>query len=246
MAFMLSSPAPILYGRETLPTSNPNVTGVRCGEENRYHSKPYMAYFNTGYIAICLVAFFVMVVLYSVMWRVIRTHLALRKQTCVTEFQNKSTPPTGEGNNVFSISRESVFTRSTHRKSQYGKKDDKKERGSVRRSYERKTRKAKTSLMFLFITAIFFLSYIPHFILKIAALVIKDFHASLSFSAEVVYHLFVWCFFINNVANPIVYLIFDMNFRSNVKALYASLLRCRRMKYIPETDISSSSNHSTD
>ena len=241
-AVVLSSPAPVLYGGEIVPTSNPNITGVRCGEENRFHNKPYMTFLNTGYISICLIVFIVLVVLYSAMWRVIRTHIALRKGTSVVT----NILAQGDDSGAASTSTDSTHSTPT-RKQKHISPTEKRQDTSYRKRLgaavinqrtrdKHKARTTRTNVMFLYITVIFFFSYMPHFTLKILAFAISDFTSALPVTSKVLYHIVVWSFFINNVANPLVYFIFDLNFRVTVKSFYRTLLCGTVFKYA--TDVS--------
>ncbi|KAJ8322039.1 hypothetical protein KUTeg_000510 [Tegillarca granosa] len=75
----------------------------------------------------------------------------------------------------------------------------------TRKTYNRERQAKRITLMLFIITLVFVLSFIPHLTLKILAFVRKDFLTSLSYTQLFLYHTFVWSFFINNMANPIIY-----------------------------------------
>lgn len=84
----------------------------------------------------------------------------------------------------------------------------------------RQKQSQRITLILFIITAVFVLSFIPHLSLKTVAFLHKDYLVNLSHSQLVAYNLFVWSFFINNIANPIIYGFCEPNFRREFKKLY--------------------------
>lgn len=82
---------------------------------------------------------------------------------------------------------------------------------------------SRTTLIFLLIAVLLCVSYIPHLVLKIVTFLNKDFVPNMSFTGKVLYNTFIWCFFINNVANPFVYGFCDHQFLNNAKKMYKKL-----------------------
>lgn len=89
----------------------------------------------------------------------------------------------------------------------------------------------KTTIMMFLITAVFLISYIPHLTLKIVLFVKKDFLINMNFAEKLLYNTFVWCFFINNMANSLIYGFVDIRFRQNVISLYSRFC-CRHRSWI--------------
>ncbi|XP_033743128.1 RYamide receptor-like [Pecten maximus] len=83
----------------------------------------------------------------------------------------------------------------------------------------------KTTLMLFIITVVFIGSFAPHLALKITVFLNKKFLESRTFAEAFLYHTFVWSFFINNMANPIIYGFCDPRFRREVRNMYRKLLR---------------------
>ena len=242
LSFVMSSPATILYDRQIVQTAYDNVTGVKCGEASVFQGKPFMAYFNAVYIFVCLVLFISMTIIYSFMCKVIRAHLSLRSESGVVHFMKEadSIQSSEKSECAFTTSKEIRANRTTDKNFR-----NRTLGSSLNRPYRDHTSGTanRTSLMFLCITAIFFLSYIPHLLLKIVVFTVKDFYVDLSQTAQIMYNTFIWCFFINNVANPVVFLIFDRTFRQNLKAFYKRVISCKFNKYA--LDIGDSNVEST-
>ncbi|XP_076093461.1 uncharacterized protein LOC143064490 [Mytilus galloprovincialis] len=85
----------------------------------------------------------------------------------------------------------------------------------------------RTTIMMFLITAVFLLSYMPHLSLKIIVFVRADFLKNMNFTEKILYNTFVWCFFINNMANCFIYGFFDVKFRNRIKMFYSSFL-CKK------------------
>lgn len=221
IALCLSWPAPILYGREEIPTSNPNITGIKCGLEETFKDAGYMTYFNFVLILIYTVAFLVLVVLYTAMWKVIRSHLSLRYQASVIDFQKVNTPDQSSSLTI-SFSEVSATGGVPQPAIVNGERINAPNVSAAIQNHQKqkKGKSHRATLVFLVITVIYFLSYVPHLTLQILTFSIPDFVSSLSFWGKVFYHTFLWCFFFNNVINAIVYFVCDSQFRSALKSLY--------------------------
>ena len=83
----------------------------------------------------------------------------------------------------------------------------------------------RKTVTFFIIVAIYFCSYLPNIILNIATYTNYEFFQELCRQNAVVYHMFKWVFFVNNAANPIVYLFLDVKFRAGVKAFYCKAFK---------------------
>lgn len=88
----------------------------------------------------------------------------------------------------------------------------------------------RTTFIFILIATLMFLSYFPHLVLKIVNFLNAGFLESLSYTGRIFYKTFIWCFFINNMANPFVYGFYDKHFMAEVKVLYRKIpsLVCKR------------------
>ena len=236
----LSWPTLILFGHSTLETRYTNVTGVRCATDDKYINSRYQTIFNSALIFIVMGAFVVHIVLYSLISRVIRNHnlrkleikpikslkqdSTMERTVSVTNISVVSEPDsspqlttkTGD-KQATSIKRAgssngAQVTKESRKSSMHVKKHDKKFRETRR-----------MTIIFFAVIAIFFISYIPHLSLRIIQYSNSDFLKNLSEPALLLYNTFIWCFFINNVANPIVYMFLDIKFRAEVMSFYRHL-----------------------
>lgn len=85
---------------------------------------------------------------------------------------------------------------------------------------------SKTTTIAFVVTLVFILSYLPHIILQ----VVKFAHDSPGQEGAelVVSNLLIRSYFINSVANPIIYGVLNVQFRKQVSLLISSIFRCRR------------------
>lgn len=95
-------------------------------------------------------------------------------------------------------------------------------------------RAKRTTFMFFLLTLFFFISYTPHLTLKILASVKTEFVSNMSFTDKVLYNTFIYCFFINNMANCFIYGFCDFRFRTEVYNFYNKFL-CRNISKVRRT-----------
>ncbi|XP_052212095.1 trace amine-associated receptor 4-like [Dreissena polymorpha] len=232
-SLLLSWPAPVLYGQDIVMTSHENITGTRCYEENKYRGTQYMAYFNELLILVFFVAFVVLVVLYSLSWRVIRKQSLKRAER--------------EGHRKTATKMSNVTSSVDHPAAQSVDSDDatnkqcdknvKNEQPTISQSELSRRGDAeknnhdhakRTTVIFALITAVFVLSYFPQLSLKIITFLNPNFVPNMSFTGRVLYNTFIWCFFINNMANAYINGFLDRRFRAEIRLLYGHLMFCRR------------------
>ena len=242
----ISWPALILFGNASIKTEYVNITGVGCSTDDKYIHTKYQSYFNTALIVIAMGTLVVHVVLYSLICRVIKNHSLNKLQIK----QTKLPRPSAIQESVVSITDISV-NYAVDLSSQVTENCDKRANekqhivsssctnGSPRsvklpncsqngcmhvKNQLKMFRETRRVTVVLFaIVAIFFISYIPHLILKLAVYSQDNFLGKLSTPGLLLYNTFIWCFFINNVANPIVYLFLDIKFRAEVMSYYRHL-----------------------
>ena len=247
LAAGMSWPALILFGHSTVETGYNNITGVRCSTEDQYVKTSYQTFFNIGLIVLVFIAFVVHIILYSIICQAIRNHnlhglkikaiKSLRRVNNPDEVAStteisivstpEATPPCTKkenkrsGNMNKSVSSKYLKEASRSMKLQNGGEDG----GGVHvKNQEKKFRETRRmTIIFFSIIAIFFISYIPHLTLKIIVYSQLGFLGSLSRTGLIMYNTFIWCFFINNVANPYVYFFLDVKFRAEVMAFYRHL-----------------------
>ncbi|KAL3891732.1 hypothetical protein ACJMK2_003981 [Sinanodonta woodiana] len=92
---------------------------------------------------------------------------------------------------------------------------------SLEKCAQRKYRRLfRTTFMMFVISVVFFISYFPHIFLHVATFVNQDFVLSMSNAEYATYVVFLYSFFINNVANPFIYGMFDSKFRKEIMYLW--------------------------
>ncbi|XP_052092306.1 neuropeptide S receptor-like [Mytilus californianus] len=248
ISLVLSWPAPVLYGHSSVNTTNPNITGIRCYTDDKFKNSKYQSYFNAVLIMLVFGFLAVLVVIYCRIGRVVSKHNTFKssvpkatssdiskgKITVSTDLssENKASKHSKEGkmmNNINCINNKGITVPCTDsvmsanleqnhtKKKQHGK--------------SKFNRAKRTTFMFFLITSFFFISYTPHLILKILAFVKTGFVTNMSFTGQVFYNTFVWCFFINNMANCFIYGFCDVRFRTEVKNLYNTIL-CRNIEKV--------------
>lgn len=239
VALVLSWPAPVLYGHGSVNTTNPNITGVRCYTQDIFKDTKYQAYFNAVLILVVFGVLGILVVLYSLIGRTISRHVTFKSSVPDSkspESKSKETETSDTISHDDKISDDNKMNIiATNDQQKQLPPDEAIDKTTDRKQKERKggnfDRAKRTTFMFFLITVFFFLSYVPHLILKIVAFVNTDFVPDLTFTGKVFYNTFVWCFFINNMANCFIYGFCDLRFRKEVKKIYTTLFSacpCRR------------------
>ncbi|XP_021348555.1 cholecystokinin receptor type A-like [Mizuhopecten yessoensis] len=95
-------------------------------------------------------------------------------------------------------------------------------------SLSRKQRRSlKITCMLFLITLVFVISFLPHLVLLIFDAVDDSFWWNISDTQNIVYNLFLRTYFINNMANPIIYGFLDIRFRSEVCLLFKKIGKCK-------------------
>jgi hypothetical protein len=85
--------------------------------------------------------------------------------------------------------------------------------------------------VFFIITVVYCCSFFPHVAHNIAAFLNEEFIPNLSFKGTVAYQMFRWSFLINNIANPIIYIIYDRKLMGEVRMFCRSCLGiCRKIQ----------------
>jgi hypothetical protein len=74
------------------------------------------------------------------------------------------------------------------------------------------------------------MSYFPHLSLKIMVFKKPNFISDMNFSEKYLYNTFVWCFFINNIANIFIYGFFDKHFSAELRNMFALFFSLRDIR----------------
>lgn len=243
LALLLSWPAAILYGFSTVETGYPNITGAACYVDDTFIKTKYTTFYNALIVLIIIIANIVLIVLYIKVVRRIYQQKAFRSenkspfsrsrkksfepgQTCKvvtnSEFQFCSM-------DMLKASHEDLTTCSGPEES-LDALDDSSEScrhankltkpGNRKKSKKVSRNSARVTMMLFVITVVYFVSFLPHLVLKILADAKKDFLSSLDFTGTFLYYVFLYCIFINNMANPIIYGFCDSKFMEHIRTIY--------------------------
>lgn len=227
-------PAPVLFGITSVQTMDANTNGSRCSTQNKENYATYQGFYNAGLLLIILLVFVVLVVMYTLIWRVIAKHDRLaqgKNRTCPAARPDVAKVKSGitEGKHTITINTGPELISVKHLNEVTDRVADECDQRQAHickpKDKSKDTHRAnKMTLVFVLITIVFGLSYFPHLTLKIVVFVDKDFVSRLSFAESVFYNTIIWCFFINNVANCFIYGFFDVRFRREISMIYNRIL----------------------
>ena len=234
----LSSPAFFLFGYSTVETRYTNITGVRCSTDDRFNGTNYPTIFNLVLIVLVSGAVCVVAVLYALISRVMlkrgkqgpskrmgrmNKHIIKRKQNnLVAEAIFSTTNVMPNYGELIGLSVSS---------DKYTMPDDRSDNTEFKCHIHVKHRASKhketrrITVTFFIIIAVYMLSYIPILILKIIAFINTRCFQNLSIPSAVVLNIFNRFFFVNNVANPMIYLFLDLKYRAELKKFYGKLCK---------------------
>ena len=247
VSLLMSWPAPVLYGHATVQTRVQNISGVRCFTDDKFKDTKYQAYFNAVLIFVVFGVLLVLSVLYIIIGRQIWKHKTFKSNVKPDIHSGSSdgakmstsgtaeTPVCSDDDSNETPSKRNVkqskifdFRKSVFSPEKSQKKYDVSTTKGSRDKVHTHDRSKKTTFMLFLITAFFFISFVPHLILKIVTFLNPQFVPNMTFAGKVAYNTFIWCFFINNMANPIIYGYCDRRFRREISDGYAILLACCR------------------
>ncbi|KAK6960203.1 hypothetical protein BgiMline_035394 [Biomphalaria glabrata] len=100
-----------------------------------------------------------------------------------------------------------------------------------------RTKVPRSTLMLFAITAVFILTFLPFLvIISIRQRVGRGFYQSLTACEELLVHIFSRSYLVNNCANPIVYGLVNVQFRTEVKSMFEGLTRGRKSRDVTSVD----------
>ncbi|XP_053401380.1 alpha-2 adrenergic receptor-like [Mercenaria mercenaria] len=255
ISLLFSWPALVLYGSTPIKTPEPGIIGQECNILDEVKDTFYPVYFNGALLVVSFSSFVVLAVLYSIIGKAIWNHHTFSSkgddtQTEVTQVKMSDVKPASKAeatfhsgssdSNEFNNLTEDETEKSTdtvvpetkpqvdsrRRSSSVGQATKYKQQSALQRARSKFDRTKRTTLMLLWITIIFFLSYVPYLVLRIVSYMNPDWYTSMSYAGKVAYNTILWCVFINNMANCIIYGFCDQRFRQEMKRGYSNL--CRR------------------
>ena len=254
VSLLFAWPSIILYDSTPIATQNPNITGYECNVRAEMQVTLYPVYFHAILLIVAVCSFIVLVVLYGLIGRVIWNHRTFKnkmddintestniKMTDIPGLQAEANFHSGSTDSDEPCNSKGETTTSTDKKPEENNSQDRiirnrsesisvskrRKRSSIQRSLSKFDKTKRTTIMLFWITVVFFISYVPYFVLRISSFIYTDWYPSMSYSAKVIYNTVLWCVFVNNMANSIIYGFCDRRFRKEVTKGY-SVLFCRQ------------------
>ncbi|KAL3858082.1 hypothetical protein ACJMK2_012696 [Sinanodonta woodiana] len=238
LACCFSWPAIVMYGNKNFRDASNRTSGTECTVTDNFVDTNYPTYFNFVLLFVVIASFISLTVIYIVIGRKIlrmKSRWSKRNQlpnkfldqsvrTETTEFSWSkhlggfdTSQTTKEESGVMSFTmytdnKGDVYDGSINTKSRSAKQTIHKEK---RRKKRQKTIAITRTLCI--ITVVFVCSFLPHLALRLTSFLNKNFLKNLPFSGIAAYQTFRWTFFINSMANPIIYGFRDRKFSREVK-----------------------------
>ncbi|KAL3857380.1 hypothetical protein ACJMK2_012055 [Sinanodonta woodiana] len=251
LASAFSWPCIILFGNKRYEIPKHNVNGTGCYYNDEFRNTNYPAKYNYFLLFILLVTFVALLLIYVLIGKRLlhikgkgRSNIQLSEQTearhmDIRNLDNTDNSSTTESQKT-SVARHHMTETSevsTCLSSPDGAADMKpfqckqdKTRIPPKQVNRKKLSKLKgrrsvTIIKILLImTIVSFVSFLPNLILSIITLEHDDFLTKLSFTETSVYQIFYFCFYINNVAFPIIYGLCDTKFSKETRKLYSIIV----------------------
>ena len=229
----LALPAFFISGHRTIQTRHPNITGVQCSIDDEYLDTHYPTIYNIVLMVLAGIVMVIYIVLYAMISRVILNRGKGNSAQPLSNMGKKS----AQRGNVSSVLL-SVIDIPTERKVQLNPGTQSESATGMttsvtshcsaegfeslrirRHAYKfRETR--RLTVIFFIIVAIYFCSYIPNLTIKLLTFAPYDTFQHLEKNRAILYNTFTWFFYVNNIANAVVYFFLDVKFRKEIKSLY--------------------------
>ncbi len=207
LALLFSWPSLVIYGIRSADTGVPGVTGRDCSTGDHVKNTNYPLIYNLLQGAGLIIIMVVLIVLYVFILRAVkvhRRHMQLRASVSTIEMSSSN------GHHAhFSDSPEGKVPHEN----------------SLKKS---KSHRSRTTVIAFLVTVVFVFSFVPHLILMVTRAIVKDFDYDLRGASLVAFNIFIRSYFINSVANPIIYGALNYKFREECVWLFKKIFLCRR------------------
>ncbi|KAK0057954.1 cholecystokinin receptor [Biomphalaria pfeifferi] len=259
LAAVIAIPSPIMYGLSYTAIDitnsdklykNQTLYGLECSTSEAFKNHPLQRAYSILLLAVFLVAFTIMIILYILIGKQVLRHHSFVKAVRQGSGHVLDKPHSSHQDNnepsFVEVKESSVLHEMdqdkespTHKES-IAKKTDEKKSQSRKQSVMHRIRKVsqagdsrtrKTTMMLFCITIVFVISFLPHIILKATQAFNKHFDQNLNTTGIVMYNIFVRSYFFNTAVNFFVYGFCSPKFRAECKALvfsFAFLIKKRR------------------
>ncbi|KAL3858422.1 hypothetical protein ACJMK2_013013 [Sinanodonta woodiana] len=251
----LASPAAVLYGNKSVGrNAHNNSVGTECDVSDDFADTKYPLYYNSILLFFAFVTVIVFWVIYAL---IVKQIFSMRKKfprkfpknssqddlviteskpshSSLREEESKGEIVQNICDNRSNISDISFKANGQETRSvdNEGKQTVLSEGDANQKDNECKhNRTDAITRAFFIITVVYCCSLFPHLALHVYAFINKEFVPGLSFEWTVVYQMFRWTFFINNMANPIIYTVYDRKLMGEIRILARSCLgRCLKLQ----------------
>ena len=226
--------ASIISGHRTIQTRHQNITGVQCSIDDEFLDTHYPTIYNTVLMVLAGVVTVVYIVLYAVISRVILNRGKDNHSSVISKLDKRRAKrssvsavllsvidiPFDRKNQLYPVSQAQSALRMTSHCSVEGC-----ESLSMRHHAYKFKETRRLTVIFFIIVAIYFCSYIPNLTIKLLTFPPYDTFQHLEKGRAILYNTFTWFFYVNNVANAVVYFFLDVKFRKEIKSLYGKPCR---------------------
>lgn len=220
LSLFMSWPALVIFGRKSIPTSDPNITGVECTVDDNIRDRVYPTLYYGTLLGVFVIALCIITTLYTLIGRMVWKV----KRTTIGEVIDNTRRPSAASLQMAPSS---------------GNVSKEERRGSLDSlstpapNSRQAIRAGRTTMIFITVTVIFVLSFLPFLtvtLLKAAKVVFNEFETH---QEELIYNVCVRSYFINNSVNPLIYSVMNINFRRECLAIFRrSFEACQALKKI--------------
>ncbi|KAL3858411.1 hypothetical protein ACJMK2_013135 [Sinanodonta woodiana] len=251
IGILLSWPAAVMYENRTFKIKTDEIIGTECRVDDDFEGTKYPAYFNILLMFLFFTALIILSIMYALIGKQIfhmKKIVSKTNQNNLTEIDSVSKTQTAESSRLqpyknndksrkglaetisgyksekLEISMGENGQRTNSAESKMNCLASKEENTTTNGGTKKQNRTVAITRVLFTITVVYFCSFLPNLSLRAAVFVNKNFVHNLSFAEMLAYQTFRWTFFINNMANPIIYGYYDSKFKQEVRKLWRSCL----------------------
>ncbi|GAB1603676.1 cholecystokinin receptor type A-like [Argonauta hians] len=241
ISFVLGWPSWLIYGTRRTPTQN-NMSngGCECGIAQSMFDTIYPRLFYYALLILSVALFSIIFLLYFLIaikvWRHKNKRLAATKNVTNAIISATTSPIKGSSNSLpgrkvlpylspqeseISVDSRNVLSTNNQRTTKHVRIMPHSNRTQSKGTLLRVTR---TSSIMALIAVTWVLSYMPHIILVMLEIHVKGFRKTLTPLQDIFFQLAIRSYLLNNAVNPIIYGVFNMRFRREVRRLFSYIL----------------------
>ena len=207
LSVFMSWPALVLFGRKSIPTSDPNITGVECTVDDNIRDGVYPTLYYGTLLGVFVIAFCVITTLYILVGRMVWKV----KRTTIGEVVDNTRRPSAVSLQM------STSSSNAPKEERRGSIDS---LSSPASNSRQAIRAGRTTIIFITVTVIFVISFLPFLTVTLLKAAKVAFYEFTSHENEVIYNVCVRSYFINNSINPIIYSVLNVNFRQECFTIF--------------------------